>query len=280
MPGLRGKPAGVGPSLGTNDDPPVPLGSPPPSFDDTLPTAATSADGPTSRIAAPPTATSGRHHSTATGGAPAPSRPPRQAIGRLFLRAAADDGERWRSPAKPTRGSRTCAGSPRAGRPPARERRRDRDARRAAARAHVHHGPGSARRTGQAAGSRRDERAAPRPDPGSPSARASPETLEPALDPSVDRDRPRLPSVSARLRRRRTGRAHRPRCACFTPARPAAADGRSGARSTTSARARPARRRRRALGAAHARAPPASPGGARGSRGVDDHVLAVVAVRR
>src|SRR5919202_5051312 len=68
MPGRRGKPDGVGPSLRRTSRPGGLSTARPASFSAARATAAASALGPTYSTAAPPGATSGRHHSTATAG--------------------------------------------------------------------------------------------------------------------------------------------------------------------------------------------------------------------
>src|SRR5919198_3968076 len=68
MPGRRGKPAGVGPSLRRTNSPGGDSTSSPASCSATLATRSFSALGPTNRTAAPPGATSWSDHSAATGG--------------------------------------------------------------------------------------------------------------------------------------------------------------------------------------------------------------------
>ena len=134
-----------------------------------------SAEGPTSRIAAPPVATRGRHHSTATGGGASAfaTATPNCSIGcssarpqttRAFGNSAETDSRK--SHFRRVASSRTTSrsGSAAAIGTPGR----------AAAGADVHHrDPRSAGRTGRQRRLRRGGPSEPRPDRGSQSGRAS-----------------------------------------------------------------------------------------------------------
>ena len=119
IPGRRGKPGGVGPVLRSTRKPGGDSSSSAGELlGDTRDGVQRPPIGPTQRTTAPPSATSGRHHSAATGGRRERLRH-RDAVpvGRLLLGAAPDDAQ-VRQLARPAlAGTRPCAAPPRAASP-------------------------------------------------------------------------------------------------------------------------------------------------------------------